>query len=189
VTSEQESPVASGAQPSFQSSTPKTVSATSGAVNSFAPSPKRAVVIKPSLSFIHSSLDDLHLSPAEFRVYCHICRRAGDGGECYAAVPNMAKVCRLHVKTVRKCLHELTARNLFVATRRTGQTTRYKLRSPSEWQPHPKQNLPQSDTEVSKGAGTLSNRTLTHPAQTNAHKGSPSEGSPMKGSPADRISL
>jgi hypothetical protein len=41
---------------------------------------------KSGISWIHSSLDEAGLNPFEMRVYVHVCRRAGENGQCFGSV-------------------------------------------------------------------------------------------------------
>ena len=45
--------------------------------------------------FIHSRLDDFGLTAPEFRVYCHLARRAGRTGRAWSSVQNISGVCLL----------------------------------------------------------------------------------------------
>jgi DNA-binding MarR family transcriptional regulator len=87
--------------------------------------------------FVHSALDDLGLSPAQFRVYCHLARRAnaGAGGEgaAWPSVAEIARVCRLHPDTARAALRWLSDHRLLVRERRRGDTTVYRLTPASRW--------------------------------------------------------
>src|SRR2546429_417414 len=84
--------------------------------------------------FVHSRLDDYGLSPQQFRVYGHLARRAGKGA-AFPSVREIARVCRLHPQTVRRCLKVLTIHRLVTREERSGTTTLYRLTPPSHWQP------------------------------------------------------
>lgn len=74
-------------------------------------------------------LDDAGLSPSEFRVFLHVCRRSNGGRvTCSAEVGTMAAVCRLRVETVRAALRALEARGLVEQTPRPGRTTERRPR-------------------------------------------------------------
>lgn len=88
---------------------------------------------------VHSELDDLGLSPYEFRVYAHMVRRAGDrDGAYWESVKSGAEHCRMDVKTYRAALAALEALRLVVRVDRPGQTSEYRLTSRSDWRPLPK---------------------------------------------------
>jgi hypothetical protein len=101
---------------------------------STAPSSTRADSNDLAPVFIHSRLDDYGLSPAEFRVYCHMARR---GGRDYAfpAINKIARVCRLHPQTVRQALHFLVKQGLLIRQERPGRTTLYRITPLSAWCP------------------------------------------------------
>nr|WP_255682393.1 helix-turn-helix domain-containing protein [Deinococcus sp. 6YEL10] len=82
--------------------------------------------------FVHSALDDYPLTPEEFRVYAHLARRAGRG-DAYPAVGSMARQCRMHEDTVRRCLHNLMAFKMIEKYERKGRTTLYTLTKFSKW--------------------------------------------------------
>lgn len=82
--------------------------------------------------FVHSAIDDYPLTVEEFRVYSHIARRAG-AGEAWPKVETVAKHCRIHPDTARRCLQNLIEYGLLSATERKGKTTLYRITRPSLW--------------------------------------------------------
>lgn len=82
--------------------------------------------------FVHSALDDYPLTPEEFRLYSHLARRAGSG-TAYPAVASMAKSCRMHPDTTRRCLTNLVTYRMLEAHARKGRTTLYILTRFSRW--------------------------------------------------------
>lgn len=82
--------------------------------------------------FVHSSIDDAGLSPAEFRIYCHLARRA-NGGEAWPSVVTMATTCRLNRTTVRAAVDRLVALNMVEVRERPGTSNVYVLTRASEW--------------------------------------------------------
>lgn len=85
--------------------------------------------------FVHSVLDELGLSAAEFRLYCHLARRADNSTRvAYAAHDSMASVCRLDIKTVRRALQALVERGMITVERRPGYPNCYRLAPRSYWQ-------------------------------------------------------
>lgn len=82
--------------------------------------------------FVHSAIDDYPLSPEEFRLYAHLARRAGSGA-AYPSLESMARKCRMHKDTARRCLHNLLAYKMLDAHERRGQTTLYTLTKISRW--------------------------------------------------------
>lgn len=131
--------------------------------------------------FVHSALDDLGLSPAQFRVYCHLARRANTGsgieGRAWPAVPEMARCCRLHEDTVRTALRWLAAHRLLTRERRPGATSVYRLTAASHWlRPDPSE----SDTPPSVSGDTPPNPMGDHPSEKEGDEGYPIEGDPLK---------
>src|SRR5947209_11928988 len=83
--------------------------------------------------WVHSALDDLGLTPAEFRVYAHLSRRAGNG-VAWPAIASISKVCRLSRKTVIKAFNRLERRGLLQVDRGGGAATnRYRLVAMTHW--------------------------------------------------------
>jgi hypothetical protein len=87
---------------------------------------------KLSVIFVHSELDDLGLSAAEFRVYAHLVRRSGKG-DAFPGLDSVAKVCRMNRKSVRSAIKNLVAYNLIQKTDRPGHSPLYKLTPNSDW--------------------------------------------------------
>jgi len=81
-----------------------------------------------SPAWISAALDDAGLTPHEFRVLAHVCRRAGDGSNgrgCDASVASMAAVCRMKADTVRQALKALVRGGWLTAWERSGKATSY----------------------------------------------------------------
>jgi hypothetical protein len=107
-------------------------------------------------AFIHSQLDDLALTPTEFRVYCHANRRAnGAGGIYFESIPNCARHCRINVKTARKIMATLQERGLLMlVTEPRGETKTYRITYLEEWTPLPNEYRGIQAGRVSKRQGT-----------------------------------
>jgi hypothetical protein len=103
--------------------------------------------------FVHSAVDDLGLSPHEFRVYAHVARRAS-GGTAYPGIDSMAAVCRMNKKTVIASIKGLIDRRMLVVVKESGKTNRYHLTKPSEWV-----------TSAELGNGEPDPKEVTHPTQ------------------------
>ena len=58
-------------------------------------------------AFIPSHLDDAGLSPAEFRVYCHLVRNANKEGIAWSPYRRMIEITRLSKSTIRRCIETL----------------------------------------------------------------------------------
>ena len=125
--------------------------------------------------FVHSTLDELGLSPSVFRVYAHLARRDGIEG-AWPAVGTIGEVCRLHPQTVRKAIRELLERGMLVAEIRPGFTTVYRLTLPTFWKEHPSS----SDTGPSISQFPTPLKRQGHPFEGNADEVSPMESTPKK---------
>lgn len=133
------------------------------------------------LSFIHSSLDDAGLEPAEFRVYCHINRRAGRTGVCNESLSNIARHCGYCDGIARAALKRLTALNMLRRNYVTGMGTEYRLNPPNQWKCNELAPLQENQRGSKKIEGTPANKSNHHPSEKVAGKGIPVEGNPMKG--------
>lgn len=85
-----------------------------------------------SIIFVHSMIDDAGLSANEFRVYCHIARRAG-AGLAFPSGDSIAEVCRMNKKTVWTVLAALEERKMITRKNRKGTSNAYVLTTPDEW--------------------------------------------------------
>lgn len=95
-------------------------------------------VPRTKAAFIHSRLDDLRLSPVQFRVYAHMERRASAGGVFYESVPNCAKFCGIRDETLRAATKHLLSLGLIVVEKATpGKTVTYRVTHIEEWPVHP----------------------------------------------------
>lgn len=83
-------------------------------------------------AFIPAELDDYPLTPAEFRVYCRVVRRAGAAG-CYESNAAMGAALGLGERTVREAKALLVAARLLRVERREGRTSVYWLSPSSDW--------------------------------------------------------
>ncbi len=83
--------------------------------------------------WVHSALDDLGLTPSQFRVYAHLSRRAGNG-VAWPAIASIARVCRLSRNTVIAALHSLERRGLLQVERnRGGAPNHYRRIQIGQW--------------------------------------------------------
>jgi len=97
--------------------------------------------------WVHSALDDLGLTPAEFRVYAHLSRRAGNG-VAWPAIASIAKVCRLSRKTAIAAFNNLVRRGLLQIERGGGAATNhYRLIQIGNW-PKPAREQCNPSTQV-----------------------------------------
>lgn len=82
--------------------------------------------------FVSSQVDDAGLTPIEFRIYCHIARRAG-GGYAFPSAESMARICRVNRKTVFAALKTLFRYGMIRKSTRVGASNLYHLTAPGEW--------------------------------------------------------
>jgi hypothetical protein len=83
-------------------------------------------------TFIHSGIDDLGLTVYEFRIYCHLKRRANHG-TAWPGHAAIAKVCRMSRRQVIYSLQELSNRGMITVERQEGRVNHYHLTRPSLW--------------------------------------------------------
>lgn len=127
--------------------------------------------------FIPAALDDAGLTPAQFRIFCRICRR----GDCTESVPRMATACGLERKTVWAAIRTLTARGMVRRVKRFGATSLLVATSPNAWaKPVPNGSPSRLPARVAKRDATRPVCLPDNPSRLPAHKGSPFEGSPSK---------
>jgi biotin operon repressor len=86
----------------------------------------------PTSPFIPAWLDEAGLSQAEFRVFCHLCRRAcNDAGVAWPSYDSIGEVCGMGRATVARCLRELEKRGLIVKDGKPfGGSSRYRITPP-----------------------------------------------------------
>ena len=133
--------------------------------------------------FIPAWLDDAELPQAEFRILCHLSRRAGNqSGIAYPSIESMATVCGMSDRTVKRCLQSLVGMKLIESAGKPfGGSTRYRLLSPIVT-PETRLESPNSDT-----GNPIEAAPIVTPERDNLGRGVPSivtpepkEGSPMK---------
>lgn len=107
--------------------------------------------------FIPGWLDDLDLSPTEFRVFCRILRR----GKCWESVLRMAVNLGMSKDTVRREIGTLKERGLITVIKQG--KGKPNLIKPNLNQGHP-----------------LTLDRVTPPNPNQGHKGTPTKGSPFK---------
>lgn len=130
------------------------------------------------LPFIPRQMDDAGLTPAQFRIVCRVSRR----GACSESVGNMAKGCRLDVKTVKNVLPFLVSRGVLAKEKRAGQTSIFRVISPAQWriEPSPKDTPAPKTTGGVKWSIPQPKRYPSHLAQKTPHKGSPLKAIPLR---------
>lgn len=83
-------------------------------------------------TFIPAVLDDAGLSPSEFRIYCHLCRRAGRGIG-FAGLRSMSTICGLTKQTVITAITSLESKGMISVTREQGEINLYRISPISAW--------------------------------------------------------
>jgi len=143
-------------------------------------SPKEDRVFWP---FIPLELDDFGLTPAQFRVLCHLHRRAGKDHECYPSVRTISTACKMHRDTVWACIKELEKLQLIKRSKghfNSNQYTILPIKTSDEGWRKP----------MASGKGGLAERKGQPLAETEGqrlaerkgHEGNPLEGNPVKAS-------
>lgn len=85
-------------------------------------------------AIITPELDDLGLTKAEFRIFCHILRRAGPPRYvCYAGIRKIAEITRTHPVYVKWVIRHLVHRKLILRTKRPGQTSELRPAEKFSW--------------------------------------------------------
>lgn len=135
---------------------------------------------RDGLSFIHSSLDDAGLTPAQFRIYCHVNRRAGRAGVCTESLSNIAEHCSYGDETTRDALKILTARQMLRRNEIAGVGVEYRLTPPREWTGNTLTPPRKKQRGSKKSEATPAKKSNHHPSEKVGVKGIPSEGIPKK---------
>jgi len=124
------------------------------------------------LPFIPAWLDDAGLTPAQFRVACHIYRR----GDSFSNAATIAKTCRLKRDTVFEALSHLETAGFIKRTSRPGQTTLIE--------PVPFEGMG-SDNPSRLGGREVSRLGGQDPSRLGGHKGNPIKDIPLRKVPKE----
>jgi hypothetical protein len=106
--------------------------------------------------FIHIRLDELGLTPEEFRIYCHLARRAGKK-MAWPSVGKISEDCMIGHNMVRTALQSLAAAQLITIEIIPGGSNHYRLTDPEDWKPQAlirppkKQKQAHTPPEISRG--------------------------------------
>ena len=106
---------------------------------------------KAPFLWLHYELDDMGLSPQEFRLYVHIVRRAGKGGACWEAVGNMADHCGMSESSVKRALKVLIKKGMLDKQPRTGETSVFTIQDIEKWDLNPGHTDPGGRSERPRG--------------------------------------
>jgi len=92
---------------------------------------REAVVV-----FFDVQLDDMGLTPYEYRVYGRIARRAAGGHHaCTESLDSMAKGCQISRRTLMRSIRGLIQRRMIERESKLGETSTYYLTDKSQWIP------------------------------------------------------
>ena len=133
--------------------------------------------------FIPAVLDDFGLTASQFRVLCHLLRRAGKDRECYPSTRTIAAACKLHRDTVWACLKDLEKLHLIQRSRgnfNSNQYTILPIKSSDEgWR---KRRASGNGGMAESKGQPLAETEGQRLAESEGHKGIPLEGNPIKAS-------
>jgi hypothetical protein len=120
--------------------------------------------------FVHSRVDDFGLTLRQFRVYCHLARRAGSG-VAFPGRRSIAKVTKMSKTSAVQAIRDLESLKLLEVTRTDGHTTHYHLTAPSKWSTGPNERTVASRTGPIRGTPWTNPGNGTGPIQ--GTKGNP----------------
>lgn len=126
--------------------------------------------------YVSARLDDAGLSPAEFSVYCQLCRWLGRSNK-EVSLPELEAACGISIGTVRRAVDVLVARNMVRKTAQLGRKSRFKITPEGDWdtpivvQPTLIKSTPNPDQK------------RTEPRSLETHKGKSLEGKLIKDNP------
>jgi hypothetical protein len=146
--------------------------------------------------FIHSTIDDMDLSPEAFRVYAHLSRRAGSSGVAWPGIRSIGDKCFSKVyanpevrdRHVRAALKELQAAGLVsIEAQHTEKGQRPNLYTLQD--PLTPQSVPGGDSAVTPPPDSAvtppPDSWVTPPLTLQSPEGTPIKGTPIEGSPVE----
>jgi DNA-binding MarR family transcriptional regulator len=138
---------------------------------------------QPGKPFVPGWLDDAGLSQAEFRLYCHLCRRADNRtGIAWPDADSIAKVCQMARNTVWSSLRRLEERGLIERLPKPfAGSNRYKIHAVAiganeipNGNPIGANNIPIEGLPIGANESRQSAQMDSHQsAQMDSHKGTP----------------
>jgi len=103
---------------------------------------------------VSKEFDELGLTKAEFRIFCHISRRAGPPDFlCHAGIKSMARITRTHPDYVRWIIRHLIGRKLILRIKRPGQSSHLRLCDKFSWLAKYGTDADKVDTSYEETAG------------------------------------
>ncbi len=128
--------------------------------------------------FVPTWMDELELTPFEYRVLIHLWRRANRSNVCWPSIQTIADGCRLHRDTVEKAIRGLLKYELIEKYKRHRNSNGYRMLFPLA-DTRPKRvtepvQIPEANGHQIPGEIVTDTRPDRHeiPGQT-AHQGSP----------------
>jgi len=116
---------------------------------------------RSNVIWVHAIVDDMGLEASEFRIYAHLCRRAGMRATAWPGIKAMAEHCQMSRNTVRNALDTLEARGMIRITPRENMSHIYSLTDESEWTEKDGsplsvggQNVPRGGVKMCLGGGS-----------------------------------
>jgi DNA-binding MarR family transcriptional regulator len=111
---------------------------------------------RPPAIWLHRAIDDMALDPYEFRVYCHLCRRAGANGRAWPGMQSIAAKCRMGKAKVKMCLIALVERGMIEVEsgKQDGKPNVYRLNDLDKWLDQNKQLLQGGGHDMARGVAT-----------------------------------
>lgn len=92
--------------------------------------------------FCRHELDDANLTLAEFRIYMHLIRRAGSGGDAFPGVDSITRVCRMSKPTAIKTIRALQSYGMITVQKEDGKRNHYTIiHDPENWSPTGKKEV------------------------------------------------
>lgn len=89
---------------------------------------------QPVVVYFDIELDDIGLTPFEYRVYGRIARRASGGrGMCSESLDSMAEGCQMSRRTLTRAIQGLIRRRMIARKSKVGFTSTYVLTDKSAW--------------------------------------------------------
>jgi hypothetical protein len=84
-----------------------------------------------SLMYLNGYLDELSLTPYEFRILAHVVRRNGGKleGRFFASLSKTARICRMSTRKVQYSLKLLCEVGILTQESRVGRTSEYRVKS------------------------------------------------------------
>lgn len=125
-----------------------------------------------SLPFIPNWFDDAGLTPAEFRIYCRVCRRVN----CFESLASMERGLRMERERIQRAIGLLVSKGFLTRTKRPGQTCLLTAIEPSGIG-----GLGGQQTQRHRRADTQPEGRANHLAASAGYKVTPHEVNPNKG--------